>query len=103
MPVPEGTVNEVVAVAPISDLRHRQGEILAQLAKGPVILTQRGRGAAVLLSMQQWQALNERLRAMADGEALRGLYAEFDEEERALAQAGLGHHADSLREDEARA
>ncbi len=89
-------------VAPISDLRHRQNEIIAQLSKGPVILTQHGRGAAVLLSMQQWQEINECLEARKDAQALRALYAEFDDEERALAREGLGHYAATLQQDEAR-
>jgi prevent-host-death family protein len=91
----------VVEVAPISDLRHRQNEIMAQLNKGPVILTQHGRGTAVLMSMEQWQEINECLRSMAEGQALRALYAEFDEEERELGRAGLGHYAQVLNEDEA--
>jgi prevent-host-death family protein len=94
-------MNQVAEVAPISDLRHRQNEIMAQLVNGPVILTQHGRGAAVLLSMQQWQEINECLRSMADVQALRSLYAEFDDEERELARAGLGHYAETLRKDEA--
>ena len=93
-------MNAVAEVAPISDLRDRQPELLAQLAKGPVILTEHGRGAAVLLSMEEWQAINEQLRSLDQAGALRALYAEFDEEERALAEAGLGHYAKLLKEDE---
>lgn len=95
-------MNAVVEVAPISDLRHRQNQIIANLDKGPVILTQHGRGAAVLLSMQQWQEINECLRSAADAQALRTLYAEFDQEERELAQTGLAHYSGLLEEDEAR-
>ena len=71
-------MNGVVEVAPISDLRHRQNEIMDQLSKGPVILTQHSHGTAVLMSMQQWQQINECLRSMADAQALHTLYAEFD-------------------------
>ena len=49
-----GVLSEVV---PISDLRHRPNEIIGSLAKGPVILTQRGRGTAVLMSIDGWKAL----------------------------------------------
>ena len=49
-----------------------------------------------------WQEINECLRSMADADALRALYAEFDDEERELARSGLGHYANTLREDEAR-
>jgi prevent-host-death family protein len=95
-------MNGIVEVVPISDLRHRQNEIMDQLSKGPVILTQHGRGTAVLLSMQQWQEISECLRSMADAQALRALYAEFDIEERELAQAGARHYARLLaKEDEA--
>lgn len=95
-------MNNVIEVAPISDLRHRQNEIIAQLGKGPVILTQHGRGAVVLLSMQQWQEINECLRSVVEEQALRALYAEFDTEERQLAQTGLAHYDDVLTRDEAR-
>lgn len=37
-------------VIPISESRKRQAEVLAALKKGPAILTQHGKGAAVLLS-----------------------------------------------------
>ncbi len=94
-------MNAVVEVAPISDLRHRQNEIINLLSKGPVILTQHGRGTAVLLSMQQWQEINECLRSITDAQALRALYAEFDAEEQELAQMGIEQYADLLqREDE---
>ena len=90
----------IVEVAPISDLRHRQREIMDLLGRGPVILTQHGRGAAVLLSMQQWQEMSECLQAVRDAEALRALYEEFDAEERELAQAGAEHYTRILQEDE---
>ena len=48
-------------VVPISDLRHRQNEIIRQLSEGPVILTQRGRGTAVLLSMERWKQMARQL------------------------------------------
>ncbi len=93
-------MNTVVEVAPISDLRHRQNEIIDQLAKGPVILTQHGRGTAVLLSMQQWQEITECLQSMADAQALRTLYAEFDAEERELAETGARYYARLLEQED---
>lgn len=93
-------MNAVVDVAPISDLRDRQAEIIAQIAKGPVILTEGGRGAAVLLSMQEWQTIVEQLRSASETESLRALYAEFDEEERALAETGLAYYAKTLKAEE---
>jgi len=51
---------------PISELRKRQDEILAQLNAGPVILTQRGQAAAVMVSPEQWSHLIERLRDLEE-------------------------------------
>jgi prevent-host-death family protein len=56
----------IAEVAPISDLRHRQAEIVGRLVEGPVILTQRGRGTAVLLSMADWHALMRHMAAMQE-------------------------------------
>jgi antitoxin Phd len=51
---------------PISEIRKRQNEILTQLNAGPVILTQRGRAAAVMVSPEQWDRLIERLRDLEE-------------------------------------
>jgi prevent-host-death family protein len=51
----------IAEVAPISDLRHRQNEIIEALVEGPVILTQRGHGTVVLLSMEQWKQMVRQL------------------------------------------
>jgi len=51
----------IAEVVPISDLRHRQNEIIEALVEGPVILTQRGHGTAVLLSMEQWKQMVRQL------------------------------------------
>jgi prevent-host-death family protein len=95
-------MNSVVEVAPLSDLRNRQREIMAQVVKGPVILTERGRGAAVLISMEEWQAINEQLRASGEVQGIKDLYAEFDIEERALAEAGLSDYATILKKEDER-
>lgn len=54
-------MNTIPALVPISDIRQRQNEILASLARGPIVLTQRGHGAAVLVSVDQWNQMIERL------------------------------------------
>ena len=56
-------INEVV---PISELRKRQAEVLAALGKGPAILTQRGKGAAVLLGFDAYNRLLEELEDLQD-------------------------------------
>jgi prevent-host-death family protein len=62
-------------VVPISDLRHKQNEVIGRLVHGPVILTQRGRGAAVLMSMERWKAFERQCaylaEAMEDAEDIR--------------------------------
>jgi prevent-host-death family protein len=51
---------------PISDLRQRQNEILLMLGSGPVILTQHGRAAAVMLSPDTWRELLAELEDLRD-------------------------------------
>lgn len=53
-------------VIPISELRKRQAEVLAALEKGPAILTQHGKGAAVLLSFDAYNHLLEELEDLQD-------------------------------------
>jgi antitoxin Phd len=60
-------------VIPISDLRARQNEILARLGQGPVVLTQHGRAAAVLISPETWNNLMEALEDLQD--AIEGAQA----------------------------
>ena len=47
-------------LVPISDIRQRQVEILASLAAGPVILTQHGRAAAVMVSPAEYDRIIDR-------------------------------------------
>jgi PHD/YefM family antitoxin component YafN of YafNO toxin-antitoxin module len=60
------TMDAIPEMAPISDLQVRQDEILAALDAGPVILTQGGRAAAVLVSPKQWNELFDRLEFLED-------------------------------------
>ena len=56
----------VPELVPISELRTRQNEILDQLADKPVVLTQHGRAAAVLVSPEQWNLLVELVEDLTD-------------------------------------
>lgn len=47
--------------APISDMRNHQVEVLSMAKAGPVLLTARGRTAAVLLSPEKWNEIAKRL------------------------------------------
>lgn len=53
-------------ILPVSDIRKRWPAVLAEAAKRPVILTQHGKGVAVLLSLAQWESLLERFEDLDD-------------------------------------
>jgi prevent-host-death family protein len=53
-------------ITPISDLRHQPTKFLKMLLDGPVVLTQRGQAAAVLVSPNQWNSLIEQLEDALD-------------------------------------
>ncbi len=93
-------MRKVPEVIPITDLRQDAAEVLKRLRKGkePVVITQRGRAAAVLLSIEEYE------RARQEREILE-LLVQGDKE----IAIGVGHEledvmaeADSiLAEDEA--
>ncbi|MFN8487910.1 MAG: type II toxin-antitoxin system prevent-host-death family antitoxin [Caldilineaceae bacterium] len=47
-------MDTVPQIVPISDLRIRHNDVLEMLKNGPVILAQRSRPAAVLVSVEAW-------------------------------------------------
>ena len=59
-------MSAIPKIVPLSDLRIRQAEVLAQLDDEPVVLAQRGRPAAVLVSVEAWNRLMERLELLED-------------------------------------
>lgn len=66
-------IESIPKLVPISDMRIHQNALLAQMAEGPVVLTQRGRAAAVLVEPGLWNELVERLGELQDTvDALRG-------------------------------
>jgi PHD/YefM family antitoxin component YafN of YafNO toxin-antitoxin module len=55
------------AIAPISDLRVRQAEILEKAGQGPVILLERGsRPALVVVTPELWNAIAEHIEDLED-------------------------------------
>ncbi len=50
-------MRRIPELVPISDIRQRQVEILASLAGGPIILTQHGRAAAVMVSPAEYERM----------------------------------------------
>jgi PHD/YefM family antitoxin component YafN of YafNO toxin-antitoxin module len=54
-------------IAPLSDLRVRQAEILAKAGQGPVILLERGsRPALVVVTPELWNAMAEHVENLED-------------------------------------
>jgi prevent-host-death family protein len=51
---------------PISDLRQRQEAVLSRIEDGPVVLTQHGRAAVVLVSPSQWNQLMAEIEDLQD-------------------------------------
>jgi len=64
-------MSKIPELVPISELRLRQSEVLERLPEGPVVLTQRGRAAAVLVDPDQWNSLISELEDLLDAADLR--------------------------------
>lgn len=59
-------------IIPITDLQRQAAQILGDLDKNePIVITQRGRAAAVLLSAQRYTEIEEDLRILDDLELLQ--------------------------------
>jgi PHD/YefM family antitoxin component YafN of YafNO toxin-antitoxin module len=52
---------KVMPTMPVSDLRTKQAEIIARLDDTPILLTQRGHGAGVLVHPDLWYDMVEKL------------------------------------------
>ena len=64
-------MNPVPAIAPLSDLRIRQAEIIEQAQHGPVVLVERGsRPALVAVTPELWNAIAERMEELEDAMAV---------------------------------
>jgi prevent-host-death family protein len=74
-------------ITPISDMRIRIGEVMGKLQKGPVILAQHSRPAAVLVSIADWEKIADEL---AELKQMRRAV----EYERQFAAARAGNYVD---------
>ena len=64
-------MNPLPTIAPISDMRVRQNEIIEKAKEGPVILIERGsKPALIVISPEQWDALVERVEYLEDAVAV---------------------------------
>ena len=64
----------------VTDLQRRAAEVISSLRDGPVVISQRGRPAAVILTVEAYEQME---RALADVEA---------EQAREIVEAGLLSH-----------
>jgi len=76
-------MRKLLDIIPVSDLRQDTAKILKQLkdSKEPLIITQRGRAAAVMLSVETFERSEhdkELLRLLAKGEREIGIGESYD-------------------------
>jgi prevent-host-death family protein len=62
----EKMMREIPNLMPISELRIHQNQVLAKLNEGPMVLTQHGRAAAVLVGPEYWNRLQEMIEDLED-------------------------------------
>ncbi len=79
-------MSTVPAIVPITDLREDAASILGRLKKTnePIVITQRGRAAAVMVSVEEYERSNHereilRLLAQGDKEVVAGKGYEIEE------------------------
>lgn len=83
------SIRSVPSIRPLSSLRQDQDAILDAMDKEPVILSQRGRERAVLVSVEQWNQMV----------ALLAMYQALWRAEAERVQAANEYiHADTLQE-----
>lgn len=64
-------MNRLPEIAPMSDMRVRQAEIVEKAQQGPVVLVERGsKPALVVLSPELWNALADRIEFLEDAVAV---------------------------------
>jgi PHD/YefM family antitoxin component YafN of YafNO toxin-antitoxin module len=88
---------KILPTMPVSDLRTQQAVILGQLSETPILLTQRGQGAGVLVHPETWNKMVDQLEHLMHLELLRqraaeiarGEYMTFEEFDQELVRRGL--------------
>ena len=72
-------MSTIPTIAPVSHMRIRQAELLEKAKHGPVVLIERGSTpVGVLVSPEQWNALNEQVRHQALLLEARRIFAEME-------------------------
>ncbi|HEY85029.1 MAG TPA: type II toxin-antitoxin system Phd/YefM family antitoxin [Chloroflexi bacterium] len=73
-------MNKIIPVMPVSDLRNEQAKVFSQLGETPVLLTQRGRAAGILVHPDQWNEIVELLEDMEEGRLAEARWREIEED-----------------------
>lgn len=79
-------MNRLPQIASVTDLRNNYPKVIRRLSDGPIILAQRSKPVAVVISPQQWDTMADelaQLRRIVEGdrqlaEIRSGNYVEFD-------------------------
>ena len=88
---------KAMPTVPVSDLRNRQSEIIAELDSTPVMLTNRGEGTGVLVKPEIWNSLLDEIEQLRQVVKLQqiskrmaeGDYLTKEEVEAALRERGM--------------
>ena len=72
-------LDRVFETQPISNFRKAGPEILEAVSQGPVLVTQHGVGAAVLMSVGHYNNIASYLRAFYDADLFRRLLSDKDD------------------------
>lgn len=80
-------IDKVLPTQPISKFRQSGNEILDELVHGPVVLTQHGIGAGVLMSIDLYNKMVAYIRSFSDVELLRRRLLEMDSDDRSYITA----------------
>jgi prevent-host-death family protein len=59
-------MDRVQQIVPISDMKLKHAAVLSLLKKGPVVLAQRSKPAAVLVSVAQWDRMADEIEELRD-------------------------------------
>ncbi|MCB9140461.1 MAG: type II toxin-antitoxin system Phd/YefM family antitoxin [Caldilineaceae bacterium] len=73
-------LDRALPTQPISKFRQSGTEVLDHLEEGPVMLTQHGMGAGVLLSIDLYNSMVSIIRSFNDSELARNRIREMDDE-----------------------
>jgi prevent-host-death family protein len=74
----EVNMDTVPQIVPISDMKLHQAQVIGMLEDGPVVLSQRGRPKAVLVSVEEWDRRARRLKELELLSLARARLAEMD-------------------------